>query len=147
MRVFLGGLGVVAALTLAPFALADQVYHSQHIPLVPVTATSPGGGFVENTHANGPVNYAYEIYVLQGAFPNTTYTVTLIIYGDSNCSGSIASLTTATFMTNGAGNGEGDAKISPAEADGLRGQTLYVQWSVTSATSTYRTACSQVVLD
>jgi hypothetical protein len=51
------------------------------------------------------------------------------------------------FMTNGAGNGEGDAKISPAEADGLRGHTLYVQWSLTSATSTYRTACSRVVLD
>src|SRR6266498_4033528 len=95
MRVFLGGLGIVAALTLAPFALADQVYHSQHIPLVPVTATSPGGGFVENTHANGPVNYAHEIYVLQGALPNTTYTVTLSIYGDSNCGGLIASLTTA----------------------------------------------------
>src|SRR6266511_2765128 len=142
MRVFLGGLAVVAALTLAPFAVADQVYHSQHIPLVPVTATSPGGGFVENTHANGPVNYAHEIYVLQGALPNTNYTVTLSIYGDSNCGGLIASLT-----TNGAGNGEGDAKISPAEADGLRGHTLYVQWTVTSATSTYRTACSQVVLD
>ena len=147
MRVFLGGLAVVAALTLAPFAVADQVYHSQHIPLVPVTATSPGGGFVENTHANGPVNYAHEIYVLQGALPNTNYTVTLSIYGDSNCGGLIASLTTGTFMTNGAGNGEGDAKISPAEADGLRGHTLYVQWTVTSATSTYRTACSQVVLD
>ncbi len=147
MRVFLGGLAVVAALTLAPFAVADQVYHSQHIPLVPVTATSPGGGFVENTHANGPVNYAHEIYVLQGVLPNTNYTVMLSIYGDSNCSGLIASLRTATFTTNRAGNGEGDAKISPGEADGLRGHTLYVQWTVTSAASTYRTACSQVVLD
>jgi hypothetical protein len=147
MRVFLGGLAVVAALSLAPFAVADQVYHSQHVPLVAVTATSPGGGFVENTHANGPVNYAHEIYVLRGVLPNTNYAVTLSIYGDSSCSGLIASLTTATFMTNGAGKGEGDAKISPAEADGLRGHTLYVQWSLTSATSTYRTACSRVVLD
>jgi hypothetical protein len=147
MRVFLSGLVAVAALTLTPFAVADRVYHSQHIPLVPVTATSPGGGFVENTHANGPVNYAHEIYILHGARPNTTYSVTLRIYGDSNCSGVIASLTTARFMTNRAGNGEGDAKISPAEADGLRGHTLYVQWTVTSGTSTYRTACSQVVLD
>jgi hypothetical protein len=70
----------------------------------------------------------------------------LSIYADSNCGGLIASLTTATLMTNGAGNGEGDAKISPAEADGLRGHTLYVQLTVTSTTSTYRTA-SQVVLD
>jgi hypothetical protein len=50
-------------------------------------------------------------------------------------------------MTNAAGIGEGDAKISRADADGLRGHTLSVQWSVTSATSKYRTACSQVVRD
>jgi len=147
MRIFLGGFAVVAALSLAPLAVADQVYHSQHIPLVAATATLPGGGFVENTHSDGPVNYAHEIYVLQGVLPNTNYMVMLGVYGDSNCSGLIASLTTATFMTNGAGSGEGDAKISPAQADALRGHTLYVQWTVTSATSTYRTACSQVVLD
>ena len=71
-------VAVVAAAALSvalivPAALADQVYHSSHIALFPTGATPLRSGFVENIHVNGPNIFAHEIYVLNGAQPETTY--------------------------------------------------------------------------
>jgi hypothetical protein len=51
-------LGV--GLMVAP-ALADAVYHSRHIELLPVGGTPLRSGFVENIHANGPNVFAREV--------------------------------------------------------------------------------------
>ena len=64
----------------APLAAADAVYHSQHIALNPTGGASLRSGFVENIHADGPQVYAHELYVLNGAEPDTTYQVTLLLY-------------------------------------------------------------------
>ena len=82
MKRFLLAFALAAALLslLAAPALADRVYHSQHIVLMSDTGATVG--FVENIHANGPTIYAQERYVLLGAEPGT-YTVTLTISSPS----------------------------------------------------------------
>ena len=47
--------GVVAlVVSMAAPAAADEVYHSQHLDLLPVGGAPLQNGFVENIHANGP---------------------------------------------------------------------------------------------
>ena len=91
-------LGAVA-LTLAPSALADAVYHSAHIALTPVGASPLRSGFVENVHPNGPNVFAHEQYVLNGAVPNMTYTVTIHItsLADTTCATPFLNLDTASL--------------------------------------------------
>ena len=60
----------------APFAAADRVYHSEHLRFEPVGGAPLRSGFVENIKAKGPRVYAHEIFVLNGARPLATYTVT-----------------------------------------------------------------------
>ena len=131
----------LAGLLAAP-ALADRVYHSQHIVLMSDTGATVG--FVENIHANGPTIYAQERYVLVGAEPGT-YTVTLTI--SSALLPDPLVLTSAFFMTNARGNGVGKVTFSPADADGLRGLTVQIVWTVSSASATYHTSPQTVVLD
>jgi hypothetical protein len=140
MKRFLLAFALAAALLvlLAAPALADRVYHSQHIVLMSDTGATVG--FVENIHANGPTIYAQERYVLVGAEPGT-YTVTLTI------SSPALVLTSATFTTNAVGNGVGKVTFSPADADGLRGLTVQIVWTVSSVSATYRTLPQTVVLD
>ncbi len=140
-------LTVSALAFAAPLATADAVYHSQHIELVPVGASPLESGFVENIHPNGTEIYAHELYVLNGAEPSRTYQVTLHIFGDTACSGVLAALPTAQLVTNANGNAAADIALTPAAVGPLRGSTLGVFWRVVSATSSYRTACSTVVLD
>ena len=61
---------------LAPLAAADAVYHTQHLALNPVGGAPLHRGFVQNAKAEGPRVYAHELFTLNGAAPNTTYTVT-----------------------------------------------------------------------
>src|SRR5512133_1121682 len=94
------------ALALPAGAGADAVYHSRHLALEPVGAAPLRMGFVENTHANGPMVYAQEMYVLNGALPNTTYEVDLLAYlSDPTCSGTATDFGSVSLTTNIAGNG------------------------------------------
>jgi hypothetical protein len=136
------GMALCVMLIAALPARADSVYHSQHIALV--SSTGETVGFVENIHANGPTIYAQERYVLVGAEPGT-YTVTLTI--TSSALPSPLVLTSATFTTNAVGNGVGKVTFSPDDADGLRGLTVNVLWTVSSADVTYHTSLQTVVLD
>jgi hypothetical protein len=68
-----------------------------------LAAPVPGGvaapqRFVENVHPNGPNVFAHEQYVLNGAVPNTTYTVTIHIttLADTTCAAPFLNLDTAT---------------------------------------------------
>jgi hypothetical protein len=146
-------VALVACLALnAQAALADQVYHSQHIALMPIGGAPLRSGFVENIHANGPVIYAHEVYVLNGAMPNTTYNVTLNGYQASTiCSGAPdIVIPAASLLTNVAGNGKAQHIFVPSDVTGLHGLTVHIVWTLTKAGATqpaYKTDCKKVVLD
>ena len=66
-----------ATLTALPaVASGDAVYHTQHMEVEAVGGAPLRSGFVQNIKANGPTIYAHEVYVLNGAAPRATYTVT-----------------------------------------------------------------------
>ena len=139
-----------AALTLIPGAAADDVYHSEHMPLEPVGGAPLRTGFVENTHANGPAIYAQEIYVLNGAAPNTAYEVHLVAYAfDPGCEGTPTDFGFAPLTTNRQGNGRAKRVFRPDDVPAeLRDATHGIRWEVTSAgTTVYETRCTAVTLD
>ena len=78
----------LAALVLVPAAFGDAVFHSTHAPLSPVGGAPLRSGFVQINHMDGPINFAHDNYVLNGAAPNATYTVMLHIstLSDTTCS-------------------------------------------------------------
>jgi hypothetical protein len=142
-------LAVTAVAAGAPLAAADAVYHSQHIALNPIGSASLRSGFVENIHADGPQVYAHELYVLNGAEPDTTYRVMLLLYPfDPSCLSGPTPIPTASFQTNPAGDGVGQFIFHPGDVPAaLRGTTHGIRWEVTSGSSTYSTACWSVTLD
>jgi hypothetical protein len=139
------------AAALAPVASADQVYHAEHLGLSPVGGAPLRSGFVENIHPNGPNVFAHEIYVLNGAAPDSTYQVTLLIYPFApNCSNAPAVVPTAVLQTNTSGNGRADAFLRPSDIPAaLRNATHGVAWNLVSPTGNvaYRTGCTSVTLD
>ena len=145
MRLIVIASTVVVALILAAGAAADSVYHSTRIPLRGV-GDAPGGGTVVNIHANGPVVYAHEVYLLDHAEPGI-YQVMIHIYPASqDCTGEVLDLPTATLETNADGNGRADVKFTPTDADGLRGLTVSAFWTVEGPAS-YTTDCTVITLD
>jgi hypothetical protein len=145
-------MGLVAMTALpGPAARADQVYHSHHIALHPVGDEPLRSGFVENIHANGPMIFAHEIYVLNGAQPATAYQVTLNIFAfNPTCTGSPdLVLPTAAITTNRAGNGTSDAIFRPSDVPAsLRHATHGVIWTVSDSSGTeFSTGCQVVTLD
>jgi hypothetical protein len=143
-----GALCAVMVLCAGP-AFADGVYHAAHYDLTAVGAAPLRSGFVENIHANGPNIYAHEQYVVNGAAPNTTYQVVLMIFaGDTTCSSTPTSIPTATIHTNAAGDGVAYHVFTPVDADGLRGMTVGGMWTISAGSSLdYQTGCETVVLD
>src|SRR5215207_2754542 len=100
-------IAVASALAWPGGAAADQAYHTEHLALEPVADAPLRSGFVVNAHANGQSIYANERYVLNGAAPDATYQVTLLIFpGDVACAGAGTPIPTAELATNAAGNGE-----------------------------------------
>ena len=140
----------VAALALAPSAHADAAYHSAHVALTPAGASPLRSGFVENIHPNGPNVFAHEQYVLNGAVPNTTYTVTIHItsLADTTCAAPFLNLDTASLTTNSAGNGSASKVFTPADVCGLANSTIHAYWTVSSGcTVVYTTSCQTITLD
>lgn len=144
-------LAGLAAMAGAISASADAVYHSEHLALSPVGNAPLRSGFVENIHADGPNVYAHEQYVLNGAAPNSSYQVVLMVFPtDTTCSSSSTSvdIPTATITTNAAGNGNAFHVFTPADADGLHGLTVGGMWVVMSgSTVAYETSCTTIHLD
>jgi hypothetical protein len=138
-------IAVVLAAALAGVASADRAYHTERLALVGLNG-APGGGMVVNAHANGPIVYAHEIYVLDGAVAGS-YQVTLNIFPSSlTCAGGSVQIPTATLTTNARGNGRADVKFTPADAASLRGLTLSAYWTV-AGPATYVTGCTVITLD
>jgi hypothetical protein len=141
---------VAIGLATAP-AHADKVYHSEHLALAPVGGAPLRSGFVQNIKAEGPVVYAHEIFVLNGAGPRATYTVTRNFFPfDSDCSGDngVFASDVATLTTNRSGNAREDLFVRPEEVAGFEG-VHGVKWTVRNAGGAlaYRTACTAVTLD
>jgi hypothetical protein len=147
VRILAAAAAASALAVLAPLAAADAVYHSQHMRLSPVSGAPLQSGFVENIKANGPTIYAHEVYVLNGATPNTTYTVfnNFFSSGDSECKGSADRFEMATLETNASGNGRADALIAPF---GLEVGVYGVRWTLEiGGNVVYQTDCSAVTID
>jgi hypothetical protein len=151
MRRALVGVTVAVALVIVPAAAGDGVYHAERIAFTPVATAEHGSGFIENIHANGPIVYAHEQYVLMGALPRTTYDVNIHVSAPMDttaCASPIMSGVTATFTTNPAGNAAAYHVFTPADIGALRGLTVHVYWTVTTAGSVaYATSCQTVQLD
>ena len=140
----------VAFAILAPLAAADAVYHTEHLALNPVGGAPLRSGFVQNIKANGPVVYAHELFVLNGAAPNTRFKVTRHFFAfRPDCDGGLGTDDVGEVRTNGAGNGRDDLVV-PAEAippsfAGKHG----VLWVFTDGSGSvrYETKCTLVTLD
>jgi hypothetical protein len=138
-----------AAALLPPVAAADRVYHSEHLRFAPVGGEPLRSGFVENIKAEGPIIYAHEIFLLNGARANTSYSVTRdFFFQETECKGDPVppNKPIATLQTNRSGNARGSVVVMPSQItiDGDHG----VMWTVWDGdTVVYQTACTVVTLD
>lgn len=150
MKALLLGAVTLLALVGAQAAMADAVYHSEHMALEPIGGAPLRSGFVENIHPNGPKVYARERYVLNGAAPNARYDVRLLVHlFDRTCSNAPVLFATTPLTTNRAGNGSAQLIIRPEDVPAaVRNATHGVRWEVVRAGApAYRTACTSVTLD
>ena len=143
-------VAAVCAAAVAPVAVADAVYHSEHLDFVPVADAPLRSGFVQNIKAQGPRVYAHEIFVLNGAAPNTTYTVTRkFFFRDPNCAGLANSDLVAELNTNAAGNAREGIAIGPSQIPPFLRGVHGVTWTLTDSDGAvvYETTCTAVTLD
>jgi hypothetical protein len=150
VRALVAAASAAVFAVLAPVASADSVYHTEHLDLAPVGAAPLRSGFVQNIKAEGPRIYAHELFVLNGARPNASYTVTRnFFFLDQKCDGSLVFASdVALLKTNRAGNARADVFVSPEDVAGFEG-VHGVLWTVRDAAGVvaYRTACTAVTLD
>lgn len=142
-------LVALALVVMACPVLADDVYHSEHLALVPTDGLPLRSGFVENIHANGPVVFAHEVYVLNGALPDTIFTVYFFVHPTCGMD-PVAWFPTASISTNGAGNGKSQAIMSPEDVPpDAHGTKIGGHWELwlEDGTVAYSTQCTMIVLD
>jgi len=136
---------------------ADRAYHSENLPL------SDSGleghpdlqaGHVVNIHPNGPINFAHERYMVNGASPSTLYQVVIEVHESIDCDTEVPGLLpTAILATNDKGNGHAGVTLAPGLIDdlGLHGVTLTIRWSLRvgdeNGPEAYGTECTEVLLD
>jgi len=144
----LAGLVSLGALIAVPAAFADQVFHTSHAAVHPVSGAPLQSGFVNDIHSNGAVNSAREEYHLNGAQPDTTYQVQLVIYGDPTCAGSPSLMVpTAMVTANGAGNGNAGFTF-PAGAPNDPPLQVAIVWEfLANDEPVYETDCVPVSID
>jgi len=148
-------MACLGLLAMATTAFADQTFHSMRISLMAVGGNPLANGFVIDSHANGPVTYANEEYHLNGAKPNTTFSVEYLVtgapFGTAICgSGSFPFPNGAMVTTDAYGNGNSHLAIAPSLVTGLglHGTVLGLTWVfLDGGTPAYESACIRVALD
>jgi len=146
--VLVAGLISVVALITVPAAFADQIFRTSHAAVHAVAGAPLQSGFVNDVHTNGAVNSAREEYHLNGAQPNTTYQVQLVIYADPSCSGSpFVTVPTGMVTTNVGGNGNADATFPSGPANDPPVHFGIVWQFIASGAPVYATDCIQVSAD
>lgn len=148
------GIALVAlALAMLPLvastAAADQFFHTSHAELTPIGAAPLRSGFVNDIHTNGVTIAAQERYQLNGAMPNTTYSVALLIsFTDPTCTVVNLVFQTSAFTTNKSGNGEaGFTFYQTSPPPPPNPQQIYIRWVVSSGgVPQYQTACVPVTI-
>ena len=145
---WIAAAAVAAAAFAAAPALADQAFHTSHAAVHAVAGAPLQSGFVNDIHSNGTVNSAHEEYHLNGAQPNTTYQVQLVIYGSTSCSGApFLILPTAQLTTNGAGNGNAGSAFPAGPPNNPPLQFGIVWQFLSNGVPVYATDCVPVTID
>jgi hypothetical protein len=154
----LGAALAVLLLASASPVLADQSNHTTRLPVWLTPAGEAAGhttlraGQVVNIHANGPVVFAIENYLLNGAKPMTTYAVVLGFYTGS-CEGAFAFPfpNGTTLTTDANGNAHGQARITPEQVAsfGLHNTDWGIVWTFVdgAGVAAYSTNCADVHID
>jgi len=142
-------LALVALPVVASTATTDQFFHTSHADLTPIGSAPLQSGFVNDIHTNGVTIAAEERYQLNGAMPDTAYSVALhISFVDPTCTVVNAVFKTVTFTTNESGNGEAGFtfhQASPPPPPNPR--AIYIRWVVSTAgVPQYQTECVRVVV-
>ena len=157
-RVLLSAALAFLLLATASPVLADQSNHTTRLPLWLTPAGQVAGhptlraGQVVNIHANGPVVFAIEDYLLNGARPLTSYAVVLGFYAGS-CAGGFAFPfpNGVTLTTDANGNAHGQARITPelVASFGLHNTDWGIVWTFVdgNGVAAYSTTCTDVHID
>ena len=137
-------------------ALADQSNHTTRLALWLTPAGEAAGhptlnaGQVVNIHANGPVVFAIEDYLLNGAKPMTSYAVVLDFYFGS-CDGPLLFPfpNGVTLTTDAEGNAHAQARLASDAVDpAFRDTDWGIVWTfVDGSVAAYKTACADVHID
>jgi hypothetical protein len=152
IRHLLIALLVALVLSVAVYpAFADDVYQSEHLALAPEAGFPLRSGFVQNIHVNGPIVFAHENYVLNGALPDTTFVVWFFVHPTCDY-GPVAWFPTTSFSTNVAGNGKGQAIMAPEDVPpDAHGTVIGGHWELwtdgAGGRLAYSTPCTTIVLD
>jgi hypothetical protein len=145
---FVSAVCAATALGIAPWAAADQVFHTSHASVRAVAGAPLHSGFVNDIHTNGTVNSAHEEYHLNGAQASTTYQVQLVIFGSQSCVGApLLTIPTAQLTTNAAGNGNANFDFPAGPANNPPLQVGIVWQFLANGVPVYETGCVPVTID
>jgi hypothetical protein len=152
--VLVGTLALVLTPAIALFA--DQDFHTERLPFFLTSEGEAAGhpelrsGHVVDIHANGPQIGALERYMINGAKPNTSYQVLLMIFAN-DCDGGFLPppLPTVTLETDKHGNAHGKVVFTADDLADFSGLTFGVQWTLEDEDEViaYETDCIFVSVD
>lgn len=120
------------------------------IPIRPVGGAPLQSGMVVDTFMEGPNNFAIERYQLNGAEPNTTYQVNLVIsLFVPDCSGQPIIQPSVPVTTNAQGNGQASIRVPPEFIPAIaKGQTNSLHWQfLNNGVVRYDTECVAIYED
>lgn len=131
----------------------DQVFHTTRLNFV-LTADGGAAGYpqlkvgqVIDIHPSGPTNGAIEVYMINGAKPDTTYQVVLRVF--SHCGGSfLMQIPTATLHTNSVGFAHANFVYPEKTLAGFEGATVGGLWTlvVGGTLTAYDTQCISITI-
>jgi hypothetical protein len=132
-------------------AWADQAYHTERLPFAAVGGDPDlRAGHVINSHSNGPIRYAREDYMVNGARPNETYDVVIRVFLSTACTGDPdLALPTAAIETGAEGQGQAAHVFVPADVAPFGPPlTVHANWVLQRGGVTeYQTDCTTINLD